>query len=295
MKPSIGFVTRAVGRQLLKTKQSSPTVLFGVGLVSVVTSTVLACRATLKLDDTLVPIELKKARAASLRDIREVDYSDADYRKDMSLLQVRGVVAVGKLYGPALLVGGFGIICLTGSHKILTGRNAALTAAYAGLERTYNAYRRRIATEIGEDKERELHYEVQKKDLELTKCEEEDEENPRQVGDNSIYARFFDEVSKNWNNTPEYNMLFLRAQQTYANDLLHSRGHIFLNEVYDMIGVDRSKAGAVVGWVLSKDGDNYVDFGIFKGNTHERRSFVNNAEPSILLDFNVDGVIYDKI
>ena len=294
MKPSIGFVTRTVGRQLLKTKQSSPTIMFGVGLVGVVAGTVLACKATLCLDETLAPIERKKELGYDLHEA-ENDYTDAKYRQDMTMLQVRGVVAVGKLYGPALIVGGLGIIFLTGSHKILTSRNAALTAAYAGLERTYNAYRRHVADEIGEDKERELHYEVQKKDLELTKCEEEDEENPRQVGDNSIYARFFDEVSKNWNSTPEYNMLFLRAQQTYANDLLHSRGHIFLNEVYDMIGVDRSKAGAVVGWVLSKDGDNYVDFGIFKGNTHERRSFVNNAEPSILLDFNVDGVIYDKI
>ena len=84
-------------------------------------------------------------------------------------------------------------------------------------------------------------------------------------------------------------------QQTFFNDLLLSRGHLFLNEVYDQIGIDRTKAGQVVGWVVSKDGDNFVDFGLFDGSTQEKRMFVNGHENSVLLDFNVDGVIYDKI
>jgi hypothetical protein len=112
----------------------------------------------------------------------------------------------------------------------------------------------------------------------------------------SQYARFFDESCVQWSKTPEYNLTFLNCQQNYANDLLHSRGHVFLNEVYDMLGIPRSQAGAVVGWVLGKDNDvGYIDFGIYDGNRMRARDFVNGYERSILLDFNVDGVIYDLI
>jgi hypothetical protein len=104
-------------------------------------------------------------------------------------------------------------------------------------------------------------------------------------------------VSSSWNPEPEYNLIFLQCQQNWANDQLRTRGHVFLNEVYDMLGLERSKAGAVVGWVFTKDGstDNFIDFGVFNGETQISRDFVNGHEGAILLDFNVDGVIYDKI
>ena len=110
----------------------------------------------------------------------------------------------------------------------------------------------------------------------------------------SQYARFFDESCINWSKTPEYNLMFLNGQQNFANDLLNARGHVFLNEVYDMLGIPRSQAGAVVGWVKGV-GDDYIDFGIFEGKTAAARAFVNGAERNILIDFNVDGVIYDLI
>lgn len=108
----------------------------------------------------------------------------------------------------------------------------------------------------------------------------------------SPYARFFDEASANWVKDPEINHIFVQCQQNFANNLLIARGHLFLNEVYDMLGIDRSSAGQVVGWVISGDGDNFVDFGMFEA--HSAR-FVNGYERSILLDFNVDGVVVDKI
>jgi hypothetical protein len=99
-------------------------------------------------------------------------------------------------------------------------------------------------------------------------------------------------MNPNWQKNSEHNKLFLKCQQSYANDMLQARGHVFLNEVYSWLGLEHSKAGAVVGWVINSDGDNFVDFGIFDpGNSR----FVNGQERSILLDFNVDGVIYDKI
>ena len=91
----------------------------------------------------------------------------------------------------------------------------------------------------------------------------------------------------------DYNMMFLRQQQNYFNDLLRVRKHVFLNEVYDALGIPRSQAGAVVGWMISEENDNFIDFGIFDGDKPRSRDFVNGYENSILLDFNVDGVIYN--
>ena len=90
-------------------------------------------------------------------------------------------------------------------------------------------------------------------------------------------------------------MLFLRTQQNYANDLLKARGHLFLNEVYSMLGIPHTSAGAIVWWTIGAGGDNYVDFGIFTRDSQVVREFVNGYERSILLDFNVDGVIWDMI
>jgi hypothetical protein len=111
----------------------------------------------------------------------------------------------------------------------------------------------------------------------------------------SSYARFFDESCPSWTNDPEMNVMFLKAQQHYANMLLQSRGHLFLNEVYDMLGLPRTKAGQIVGWMYdteSPSGDNCVDFDLH--SQHNER-FVNGYEKSALLDFNVDGVILEGI
>ena len=107
----------------------------------------------------------------------------------------------------------------------------------------------------------------------------------------SQYARFFDETCPSWSKNSEANLMFLKLQQQFANDMLKARGVLYLNEVYAMLGIPRTKAGQVVGWkydLENPSGDNYVDFGIFD---EKNKSFVNGFERSILLDFNVDGII----
>lgn len=111
----------------------------------------------------------------------------------------------------------------------------------------------------------------------------------------SQYARFFDDGCTGWSRDPEYNLMFLRCQEQHANERLKTKGHLFLNEVYDSLGIPRTKAGQMVGWIYdSNNGDNYVDFGIFNGSENSR-AFVNGRERSILLDFNVDGDIWNLI
>jgi hypothetical protein len=291
-------VPDVIGRKLahsaLLAQKNSPGFLFGVGVVGMVGSTVLACRATLKVDEVL---EESQAKLKLAKTLEHNDYSERDRRKDISVIYVRTGVSIVKLYGPAIVIGGLSITALTKSHNILNKRNAAITAAYAALEKGFNEYRARVVEKYGVEQDRNFRYGTQQ--VEVVDPDTNKKKIVTRVGpgDPSIYARFFDNGSTSWSKEPEYNLIFLKCQQNYANDLLRARGHVFLNEVYDMLGIPRSKAGAVVGWLLTPEGqtDNFINFGVFDDKSDSARDFVNGFEGAILLDFNVDGIIYDKI
>ena len=287
-------ITKQVARNSLHIQKASPQLLFGAGIIGMVGSTVLACRATLKVDEVM---DEAKAKLDTAKSLQHRDYSEKDRSRDVSLIYFQSGVKAVRLYAPAIVLGGVSIYLLRTSNGILTKRNVALTAAYGALEKGFNEYRARVVDKYGEDEDRNLRYgtrEVQVTDPKTNKTKTVTRVGP---DDPSIYARFFDVHSPSWNKEPEYNRIFLKCQQNYANDLLRSRGHLFLNEVYDMCGIPRSKAGAVVGWLLSAEGetDNFVNFGVFDGKSDAARDFVNGQEGAILLDFNVDGVIYDKL
>lgn len=282
-------VTQLAGKSALKLNASSPKILFGVGIVSMVGSTVLACRATLKLEEALEETQDDLRAIKANKATEDVEIT----KKDTAFVIAKGGARVIKLYGPAIVVGSVGIGCLTKSHNLLQERNAALMAAYTAVDKAFEKYRERVVEKYGEDQDREFRYGTEQ--VEITDSKGKTKTVTRVAsGEPSMYARFFDQLSSSWSKEPEYNLVFLRCQQNYANDMLKSRGHVFLNEVYDMLGIERTRAGAVVGWVVSEDGDNYIDFGIYDGN-EKARDFVNGREGAILLDFNVDGVIYDKI
>jgi len=285
-------IGRAVAQKSLLVQKASPELLLGAGIVGLVGSTVLACRATLKVDTVMDEAKSKLDMAKSLQ---HEDYSEKDRSRDISLIYFQSGVKTVRLYLPAVIVGGLSIYALTSSHRILTRRNMALTAAYGALERGFNEYRARVVDKYGEDEDRNLRYGTREVEIEDPKTKKKKTVTRVGLEDPSIYARFFDPYSPSWNKEPEYNMIFLKCQQNYANDMLRARGHIFLNEVYAMLGIPHSKAGAVVGWILSPKGDNFVNFGVFDEKNDRARDFVNGVEGAILLDFNVDGVIYDKL
>jgi hypothetical protein len=101
------------------------------------------------------------------------------------------------------------------------------------------------------------------------------------------YTKVFDTSSPEWRGDVADNFRFLKTQQDYLNSCLKARGHVFLNEIFDALGMPRTSVGATDGWVKnSKLGTNLIDFGL--KNTYQ----VNN---SILLVFNVQGTIYDQL
>jgi hypothetical protein len=300
------FLPNAIGKAIASplAQKNSPEVLLVAGAVSMVGSTVLACRATLKMDEVLAKAkhDISKAHQAFevAKDMEDTEYTEQDRQRDIVIIYYRSTVATLRLYAPSILAGAFGLALIATSNRIHVQRAAALSAAYTALDRGFKEYRARVVEKYGEDEDRRLRYGSEK--VEIVNPETGRKKTVERVGPNgeSIYAKFFDEACKPFSKDPELNMFFIQSQQNWANDTLRSRGHVFLNEVYDMLDIPRTKAGQVVGWIWSPNdpthtGDNFIDFGVFRGDTQVARDFVNGREGAILLDFNVDGPIYDKI
>lgn len=296
-------VATKFGRQVLLLKKNSPQIAFAGGVVAGLGSTVLACRATLKLSETLDEFEKLKTQSEELHKLAEteadVDYDDKTYAKDQTVIKVKTLLAITKLYAPAAGLAVISVGLLTGSHVTLTRRNSSLAAAYAATDQAFKQYRERVREQLGRDVDDEMRHgsQVVSETVEGTDGKKKVVKHTRVPdGVPSQYARFFDESCAPFQRNPEYNKIFLQAQQGYFNDMLQSQGYVFLNDVYRALGMPESQAGQTVGWILGKDGDNFVDFGIFDNPANPQvRAFVNGQEYSILLDFNVDGVVLDKI
>src|SRR5580765_4928473 len=223
------FVPEVIGKQIarnaLHVQKASPELLLGLGIAGMVGSTILACRATLKVDTVLDEAKEKLDLAKTLQ---HDDYSEKDRSRDISLIYFQSGVRVAKLYAPAVLVGALSIYALRTSNGILTKRNVALTAAYGALEKGFNEYRARVVDKYGEEEDRNLRYGTREVEIVDPKTKKKKKVTRVAGGDPSIYARFFDSNSTSWSKESEYNLIFLKCQQNYANDLLLSRGHIFL-------------------------------------------------------------------
>ena len=172
------------------------------------------------------------------------------------------------------------------------------------IDTSYKKYRERVIAEFGKEKDLALRHGYKQETITETATDENGKKVKTKkvvrVGEIDIpsdYARYFDESSVQWRRDHTNNLFFLKSQQNYFNDALKIKGHVFLNEVYDALGFPRTSAGALVGWYYEDEGirDNYIDFGIFDVNNETRNDFINGYNKSILLDFNVDGIIYDMI
>lgn len=303
--------TRLLNTTGLRIKKHSPEILMVAGIAGTVVSTVLACKATTRvsqiLDNTKETLDIIHD-GMEHGNINGQEYTQEDGKKDLTIVYAKTGVQLAKLYAPAATVGLISIASIVAGNRILNKRNVALAAAYAVVDKGFKDYRKNVVERFGEEMDKELRYNIKAKEIEVTTTDKNGKEKTEKqtvnvidtdsVTKNSEYARFYDDGNLEWSKDPEYNLMFLRKQQNYANDLLKTRGHLFLNEVYDMLGIPRTKAGQMVGWIYDEKnpiGDNYVDFGIYDMDNERKRAFVNGYERTILLDFNVDGVIYDKI
>lgn len=298
----------------LKAIKHSPEIFVSVGVVGVVTSTVLACKATTKintiLDERKVDIE-NIENALQDEDLQKslAEHDDAytieDAKKDRLIVNAQTAIKLAQLYAPAIGVGLISLGFILQSNRILNSRNAVVSAAYVTLDKSIKEYRNRVIEKFGEQVDRELRYGYETKkvkdivvDPETGKEKKEDKLINVVTKDViSEYAVIFDENCGAWNRDATYNDFTLRSEQAYANDLLRINKVLFLNEVYDRLGIPKTKTGQLVGWVYNPEnnteGDNYVDFRV-QDLAYEKEDG-SGYDIKQLLDFNVDGYILDLI
>ncbi len=304
----VNSMTRNLHKVGFKFKKHSPEILVVAGVVGTVASAVMACKATLKVNDILeeTNVEIEKVKTVVADEtISEEKYSEQDAKKDLAIIYAHTGIKLVKLYGPSIILGTLSITGILASNNILRKRNIALAAAYKAIDTGFKEYRSRVVERFGEDLDKELRYNVKAKEIKEKVVDENGKEKTVKKTINvadpnfySDYARCYDDGCKGWVKDSEYNLMFLRNTQSFMNEKLRAQGYLFLNDVYDALGIPRSKAGQVVGWIYDEknpNGDNFVDFGIYDLYKEGSRDFVNGYERTIWLDFNVDGPILDLI
>lgn len=291
-------------------KKHSPEILIVTGVIGVVTSTVLACKATLKAKDVvddlrerLDEIKETKEEALAAEEVEEID--ESIFKKATFATVASASWKLTKLYLPSVILGSLSIASIFASNNILRKRNACLAAAYAGLDKSFTEYRKRVADKWGEEAEKEIRYNMEKKKIEETEVDENGKEKKKtrtvgvaDIGDFSDYAVYFND-SVFYRGDKSYDLYFLNAKAKWLNDKFRSKKWLTLSEVYEELGVkvtDRQeKASLVVGWKLEKNnevGDNAVLFDIVE-SYRERED--GEIEPCVIVDFNVDGDIFSRM
>lgn len=295
-------VNGVASKTIMKLKKHSPEILVVAGIAGTVVSAVLACKATTKVAEIL---DETKGTLDTIHEGMETgaingqEYTTEDGKKDTVVVYAQTGMKLAKLYGPAIILGTLSITSILASNNILRKRNVALGAAYAAIDKSFKEYRGRVIERFGEQVDTELKYGIKAKKFEEIEVDTETGKEKKvkktvMVADPNLqsdYAVYFDSKSRNYETNPDYNRMFLKAQQAFANDKLQTRGHLFLNEVLDDLDLPRTPAGQIVGW--TKDGpDGYVNFRIVEV---ERETEDGRHEPALLLDFNVEGNIWEKM
>ena len=273
-------ISNMVSKSTFKIKASSPEILISLGIAAMAGGAILACTETIKatkvLDEAKEKMKLVEDAAEQSSNNTNVIYTEEgqllytkqDKINDTVIIYTQAIVKLFKIYWPSLIIFSLGIFSVLSGNKVLRKRYLAMLAAYDILDSNFKDYRNKVIDEFGKDIDNKFRFGIKEENIKVKDkngtektIEKAKVLNKEQY---SIYARFFDEGSKYWDSNPMYNLMFLRNAQNTANDLFRKNGHLFLNEVYDLLDIPRTQPGAVVGWLKNK-GEDFVDFGIYDG------------------------------
>lgn len=212
-----------------------------------------------------------------------------DFGKLFIKTMAKYVISFAPAAGAAIL----GTMCVTKSYKTLTARVMGLTAVCGSLKATLDKIHERVVEDAGEAKWQEYRYGIKEKEIEevdekgkVSKVKINVAESEKDLDGLII----FDERSDYWEPEPDFPMYFIKLRQQLLTNQLVASGNLFLNEVFDALGLPRTEEGAVTGWVMG-EGDEYVDL-------RPRVIKVKDGigyHSTIVLDPNHDGVIIDKL
>lgn len=300
-----------------KVKFRSPELLIGAGVAGLVVAAVVAVRRGVRWHTA--------AKAEIVHDLEMIkkaegspQYTREDRVRDYAQAIGKGVWSFTQIYGPSVAVGVASVVSILAGTGILKGRLAAMTSAAATAQAALERYRSRVREKLGEDADYEFAYEVSAK---KAKIKHEDGTKESLVTYHLVpssgewmaaspYSRLWDENAMEWCANRDIQFLTLRSLENHFNQELNARGVVFLNDVYKALGLPMSKDAALVGWIKDYEkpkmaklaselgrvpGDGVISFGVFENESPSARAYLAGDDNRVVLDFNVDGVIYDLI
>ena len=302
MKINTKSLRKSFKKAQLTVRKHSPEILMVAGVIGTVAGAVMACKETLELEDVLDECKQEKMELEEQYAMCE-EYSEDALKKDQVKLTIKQAAKIVKLYAPSVIMEVTSIGVIFASNDIMRKRNASMAAAYATLNSMYKRYRQNVIESYGEEVDKDMRFGV--KHEKVTEIDEDGNKvkiDARIVDlDNtalaiSDYSRFFQAGCKGFDaSSGRYNLLYLKGIQAMFNNKLIADGYVMLNDVYRELGFDTIPEGWSIGWVYDEEnpiGDNYIDFGLYEARNKNQRA-VNDWEPVILMDFNVDGNLYE--
>lgn len=249
-KPNLASIAKSVRTAM---KKHSPEILTGIGIAGMITTTIMAVRATPK---ALVLIEDKK------------DELDTDELTKMEIVK-----AAWSCYIPSALVGTASVLCLIGASSTNFRRNAALATAYTLSESTLKEYQEKVVETIGEKKERDIREQVAKEKMVKNPVREVilTEKGGNTICYDVISGRYFksdrDTISRIVND---------------LNRQMRDEMYVSLNDFYYELGLDSTKMGDDLGWNIDK---GYIEINF---SSH----LDANGTPCLVMDYQV-APVYD--
>lgn len=301
---------KTIGNSLKKTakvvgvtlKAHSPEIFMAVGVVGTVAGTVVACKATTKLDDILAETQEKVVQIKEFDpETVEAEYTENDRKKDLVITYTKGGMDILKLYGPSLAILSLSLASMLVANNILRKRNFALMAAYTALDKSFKDYRGRVASKYGDAVEEELRMGLEKRRV----SEEITDENGKTkkvkkdvdiiTANDSTLIELSEDTWSEWDNVMEYNESLVSARESYLNDILNAQGYVLMSDVKTVFGLHPDGTDYQLGWVRVPDnevGDNEVHLRWRKSlKEYTNANGDVKYKPVIYLDPNYDGVV----
>ena len=299
LSKSMTVLKGAAGNGLLIARKHAPELMIGAGIAGFGATVYETVKATNKTNDIL---EEKERLEQVLPE------------KEQKTLQRNTKWAIIRAWAPVATIGGASVISILGGYRILNGRYVATAAAYKVLETGFDRYRGNVVERFGKDTDWELLHDIKPEVLEAARKEQE--ENKAIEADNKrskivrkrkktayadIYNCIFDNYSDRWQRywNAEQVMHYLQTIERELNDRLKIQKHLFVNEVYDRLGLERTTEGAVTGWIITRTNpDSYVSLGLKEMPEEELRAVLSthrNEDIRVKIRLNPDGLIYNMI
>ena len=225
-KPNLSKFVRGVQNTVT---EHSPQILMGVGIAGMVTTVVLAVRAT---PTALILMEQRKEELTT------------DEQECEKLPPVEVVKTTWKCYLPAVVTGVLSTGCLICSNSVHTRRHAALATAYTLSETAFKDYRAKVVETIGEKKEEAVRDAVAKENVErnpVTTREIIITERGNTLCYDVISGRYFkSDIEK------------IKKVENELNRRMRDEMYISLNDFYYEIGLSPTKLGDDIGWNIDR-------------------------------------------